>query len=87
MTVKLTQYERDPQNGDNVLMSIEYDNPKGSGTMSGVVKDLNMGTMDGMTNPEVRDWILAEVAIERGDELWNQTDNRLNPYLNQELEP
>ena len=87
MTIQMKAYQRDPLNGDNVQITVDYDNPKDSGTMYQFTYDLNMATADAMTAAQLRDDVLARVAVERGDQLWNNVDNKLNPYLNQELEP
>jgi len=87
MTIKLVSYQRDPQNGDNIQITVDYDNPYGSGTMYQFTYDMNMATMDAMSNAQLNDDLKARVAVERGDQLWSNLDNRLSGFVNQELEP
>ena len=84
MTIKLTSFIRDPLNPDNVQATIDYDLDT---VMYQFVDDYAMITVEGMTQAQIIAFIKNKVATQRGDQLWNNVDNKLNAIKGQELEP
>lgn len=76
--------EWDQQNLDNTRVTILYD-------INGVTQpeftiDAPMETIISMSLEQIRDFIIARVAEERGTELWTAVQSKLNPYINADLE-
>lgn len=84
MVIKLTGFIRDPQNGDNVVATIEYDI---AGQMqSPIQRDAPMETINGMSLNQIKAYIISQAQIERGDQMWTSIQTKLNPMLNVDLE-
>jgi hypothetical protein len=82
--IKLTNFERDPQNPDNVIATIEYD-------INGVDQapfniDAPMATIEPLTIDQIKDFVKGQVATQRGDALWAAVQGKLNPIKNVDLE-
>ena len=82
--IKMTSYQRDPQNLDNVLATIEYD-------INGVPQtpfniDAPMVSVEPMNTDEIKDFIRGKVAKERGDALWTSIDSKLSGIQDEDLE-
>jgi len=81
----VTEINRDGNNPDNSIFTVRYD-------VSGleqplVYMDYPMQDIVIDTAVEIKDKVLAFVAVERGDELWGQVQSKVNPYLGIDLEP
>ena len=84
MTVKPTTFERDPQNGDNGIFTIEYD--IGGAMQPDAKMDYPMQDIVDDAPATIRDKIMAYIGVLRGDNLWAQASSKVTPYLGTDLE-
>ena len=82
--IKVTAINRDGNNSDNSIFTVEYD--VNSVVQPLVYMDYAMEDVVTDTPAEIKDKVLAFVATERGDELWSQVETKVTPYLNVDLE-
>lgn len=82
--IKVTAVNRDGNNPDNVIFTIEYDvNGVDQPT---IYMDYNMQDIVSDTPAEIKQKVLDFVAVERGDALYAQVVSKVTPYLGIDLE-
>lgn len=82
--IKVTAMVRDGTNPDNAIFTISYD-------VNGVIQpqvfmDYPMEEVVTDSLNEIKDKVLAFVAVERGDELWGQVQTKIGPFIGTDLE-
>ena len=82
--IKIVSFERDAVNLDNVRVTISYD--INEVVQPDFVIDAPMTTIMAATLQEVKDYIIAKVAEQRGTQLWGSVQARLQPYVGVDLE-
>lgn len=84
MTIIPTQIVRDTQNPDNTIITIEYDV---NGVMQAPIQmDYDMETLNDDSLQDIKDKIVAYAKVERGDALWSAVQNKVTPYLGNDIE-
>jgi hypothetical protein len=82
--IKIKSYERDALNPSNVLVTIEYD-------IDGVIQptfviDAPMVTVVNSTLVQLKSYIIDKVEEQRGTQLWGDTQTKLDPWIDVDLE-
>ena len=82
--IKVTANNRDGNNPDNAIFTIEYD--VNTVLQPTVYMDYPMENIVLDTPVEIKQKVLQFVATQRGDELWGQVERKITPYIGIDLE-
>lgn len=84
MVIIVTQVVRDPNQIDNAIFTVEYD-------INGVMQaprnmDYSMEDIMSQTSQQIREAINDWVGVQRGDDLWQSVEQKVTPYIGQDIE-